>query len=228
MVPTLIYLLFKKLRKQDWRKIKRNFFSRLFIRSNQIILSLVILLLLISFVLSAQPQMRNYKVMRKGHEIGWVSILRTIDSNAVFFNFASEIRTSFLFTFSSSAREMSEFRDGTLRHSYFYRKMNGNIKTDRHTRLIGSNYEVQNKSEKTKLDIVPVTFNTLCMYFQEPIGREQVYSDNFQRFLDINRASDGAYTISYDGTSNSFYYSNGICNKVEINSTFYSATLLLK
>lgn len=228
MVPTLLYLLFKKLRKQDWRRIKRNFFSHLFIRSNQIVLVFVILLLLLSFVLSAQPQMRNYKVMRKGNEIGWVSILKTIDSNAVFFTFASEIKTSFLFTFSSSAREISEFRDGTLRHSYFYRKMNGSIKTDRHTRLMGNNYEVQNKSERAKLDIVPVTFNTLCMYFQEPVGRTQVYSDNYQRFLDIKKGSDGAYTISYDGTSNSFYYSNGICNKVEINSTFYSATLIPK
>lgn len=224
MVPTLLYLLFKKLRKQDWRKIKTNLFSQLFIRSNQVYFMLLILLLLLSFVLSAQS--RHYKVVRKGSEIGWVSVEKKADSNATVISFASEIKTSLILTFSSAAREVSEFRDGTLSHSYFYRRMNGKIKADRHTHLIGSNYEVDDK-EKTKLGIVPVTYNTLCMYFQEPIGRQQVYSDNYQCLLDIKKAGDGYMIKSSDGTCNTFYYTNGVCYKVEINSTFYSATLLL-
>jgi len=228
MVPALLYLLYKKLRQQDWKKIKKDLYSRLSLRSNQVIVMLVALLLLLSAVLSAQSQSRNYKVVRNGKEIGWANIQKTVDSNAVFYAFASEIKTSFIFTFSSSAREMSEFRDGTLCHSYFFRKLNGTIKADRHTRLIGSNYEVVNKSEKKRLGILPVTYNTLCMYFEEPVGRKQVYSDNYQCFLDIKRESDGGYMITYDGTSNSFYYSNGACSKIEVNSSFYTATLILK
>jgi hypothetical protein len=228
MVPALLYLLYKKLRQQDWKKIKNDLHSRLMVRSNKIIFMLTVLLLFLSFVLSAQSLSRNYKIVRKDKEIGWANIQRTVDSNAVFYAFASEVKTSFLFTFSSYAREISEFRDGTLRHSYFYRKLNGSIKADRHTRLIGGNYEVDNKAEKTKLNIVPVSYNTLCMYFEEPVGRKQVYSDNYQCFLDIKKESDGGYTITYDGTSNSFYYSKGICTRIEINSSFYSATLILK
>jgi hypothetical protein len=227
MVPTLLYLLFKKLRKQNWEKIKTSFFSGMFIRSNQVVFTLVILLLLLSFVLGAQSL--NYKVMRKGSEIGWVSVEKKIDSNAAVISFASEIKTSLILTFSSVGKEISEFRNGTLHHSYFYRKMNGKIKADRHTRLNGNNYEVENNSEKIKLGIAPVTYNTLCMYFQEPLDRKQVYSDNYQCFLDIKKGSGGGYTItSSDGTSNSFYYTRGVCYRVEIKSTFYSATLWLK
>src|SRR5262245_8659277 len=133
MVPALLYLLFKKLRKQDWSKIKRNCFSRLSSRANHILLILLTSFLALSLVLPAQQQILNYKVVRKGKEIGWAHIQKTVDSNGTLIAFASEIKASFILTFSSSAREISEFKDGTLRHSYFYRKVNGSIKADRHT-----------------------------------------------------------------------------------------------
>ena len=229
MVPALLYLLFKKIRKQDWGKIKRNLVSRLFIRSNQIIFSLLILLLLVSFVLAAQKQSRHYKVIRNGGEIGWVNLEKQIDSNATIINLGSEIKARFLFTFSSVAKEISEFRNGKLHHSYFYRKTNGNVKADRHTRLVGDSYEVEDRSEKMKLTISPVTFNTLCMYFQEPVDLRKVYSDNHQCFLDIEKVADGGYKIvSPDDTSNTFYYTGGICYKVKIDHSFYTAELMLK
>lgn len=230
MVPALLYLLFKKLRKQDWGKIRRNFTARLFIRSNQIIATLVIFLLLISFVLAAQKQCLNYKVVRKGNEIGWVSLEKLTVNNSTIISLGSEIKaTVILFTFSSAAKEISEFWYGKLHHSYFYRKTNGTVKANRHTRFVGNSYEVEDRSEKTKLNISPVTFNTLCMYFQEPVDQKQVYSENHQCFLDIEKESDGAYRISFpDGSSNSFYYTAGVCSKVKIDNTFYSAELLLK
>jgi hypothetical protein len=229
MVPALLYLLFKKIRKQNWGKIKRNFVAGLLIRSNQIIVTLVILLLLVSYVLAAQKQARNYKVIRKGSEIGWVSLEKLTDSNSTIISMGSEIKARFLFTFSSAAKEVSEFRDGKLLHSYFYRKANGNVKADRHTRLVGNSYEIEDRSEKTKLNISPVTFNTLCMYFQEPVDQAKVYSDNQQCFLGITKEADGGYKIIFsDGSSNSFYYTHGVCYKVKIDDSFYSAELLLK
>ncbi len=229
MVPALLYLLIKKLRRQNWGKIKSDLTSRLFIRRNQVIATLVVLMLLVSLVLTAQKQARNYKVMRNGSEIGWVSLVKQTDSNTATISMESEIKAKFLFTFSSAAREVSEFRDGRLWHSYFYRRVNGNVKADRNTQLSGNSYEVNERSEKTRLDILPVTFNTLCLYFQEPVDLQQVYSDNQQSFLDIRKENDGAYTISFpDGTTNSFYYISGVCYKVKVESTFYSAVLLLK
>ena len=229
MVPTLLYLLIKKFRRQDWGKIKKAFISRLFIRRNQVIATLVILMLLVSLVLTAQKQIRNYKVMRKGSEIGWVTLLKQTDSSTATISLESEIKTKFIFTFSSAAKEVSEFRYGRLWHSYFYRKVNGNVKADRNTQLSGNSYEVNERSGKTTLNLLPVTFNTLCMYFQEPVNLKQVYSDNQQSFLDIRKEPDGAYTINFpDGSTNSFYYSSGVCYKVKVESTFYSAVLLLK
>jgi hypothetical protein len=188
----------------------------------------LLLILLLSLVIGAHSQSRNYTVTRKGGEIGWVSLEKKTDSNGTLISFASEVRTSFIITFSSSAKEISEFRDGKLQHSYFYRTTNGNIKADRHTRFTGNNYEVDNPSSNRKLNIPPVTYNTLCMYFQEPVGIKQVYSDNCQCLLDITKEADGSYSITTDGATNQFYYLYGICYRVKIDSRFYSATLHLR
>lgn len=229
MVPTLLYLLFKKLRKQNWGTIKRHLISRLFIRSNQIIATLVMLLLLISFVLAAQKQSRYYKIMRRGSEIGWLSLEKLTDSNTTTISMGSEVKTSLLFTFSSSSKEISQFRDGKLYYSYVFRKMNGNVKADRHTRFVGNSYEVEDKSDKVILPVSSVTYNTLSMYFQEPLTQKKVYSDNHQRFLDIEKKPDGAYVFNApDGVCSSFYYTSGVCYKVKLDHAFYSATLILK
>ncbi len=228
MVPTLLYLLFKKLRKQDWAQIKKSIAPRLLFRSNHLVAILLVLLLLISVAVVAQKQVRNYKVVRKGSEIGWASIERKRDSDSTTLTMSMEVKVRFIFTFESAAKEISQFRGGKLQHSYYYRKTNGDIKADRHTRLTGDNYEVENK-ERTRLNISPVTYNTLCMYFQEPVNVPKAYSDNHQCFLDIKKLSDGGYRIvSPDDTSNTFYYTGGICYKVKINHSFYSAELLLK
>jgi hypothetical protein len=131
-------------------------------------------------------------------------------------------------SYQSTIKEVSRFREGKLQHSYYFKKTNGNVKADRNTRLVGNIYEIQDKN-KTKLNITPVTYNTLCMYFQEPVTIRKVYSDNHQRFLDIEKEKDGGYRIvSPDNTTNTFYYSAGICYRVKIDHSFYSAELRIK
>jgi hypothetical protein len=66
------------------------------------------------------------------------------------------------------------------------------------------------------------------MYFEEPVGIKEVYSDNCQCLLNITKEADGGYSITSDGATNKFFYVYGICCRVEIDSRFYSATLHLR
>lgn len=229
MIPTLLYLLFKKLRKiRPIIKQGRNY-SGTVIYSYRLLACMLMILLLISIALSAQKQTRNYKIMRKNSEIGWLTIERQTDSNATTITMTSQVKIRFLITYESYSKEISRFTNGKLQHSYYYRKTNGSLKADRHTYLVGSNYEVHENPEKKTLNIPPVAYNTLCMYFQEPVNIKKVYSDNHQRVLDIEKKSDGGYSItSPDGTTNTFYYWHGGCYKVKIDHSFYSAVLYLK
>ncbi|HET6993609.1 MAG TPA: DUF6134 family protein, partial [Chitinophagaceae bacterium] len=181
MIPALLYFLIKRLRKNGHSSNPLKNLFRVFTGSYRIMFGLLILLLLISVVLSAQKQSRSYKVMRSGSEIGWLTVEKQTDSNATTITMATEVRFRFILTYESFAKETSQFIDGKLQHSYYYRKTNGSIKADRHTFLVGNDYEVAEPPGRRKLNISPVTYNSLCMYFQEPVDRKQVYSDNHQK-----------------------------------------------
>jgi hypothetical protein len=229
MIPALLYFLFKRIRKNGHSPNPMKNLFQMLTSSYRLMFGMLILLLLISVVLSAQKQTRNYKVLRSGNEIGWLTIEKQTDSNATTISMATQVRFRFILAYELLAKETSQFVNGTLRHSYYYRKTNGSIKADRHTYLIGNDYEVMEIPVRRKLNIPKVTYNSLCMYFQEPVGLKQVYSDNHQKFLEIEKKPDGGYCVSQpDGTTNTFYYSGGACYKVKINHSFYSATLLLK
>jgi hypothetical protein len=201
---------------------------RVITTSYRLMFGLLILLLLISVALSAQKQSRNYKVMRNGNVIGWLTIEKQTDSNATTITMSTQVQFKFILAFESFAKETSQFVNGTLQHSYYYRKTNGSIKADRHTYLVGNDYEVAENTARRKLNISPVTYNSLYMYFREPVALKQVYSDNHQKFLEIEKKSDGGYCVSQpDGTTNTFYYLGGVCYKVKINHSFYSAILFL-
>lgn len=176
---------------------------------------------------STQAQNRGYKVMRSGSEIGWVSLFRQSDSLSTFISMASQIRIQVLFTISLIAKEESEFRGGQLAHSYFYRKRNSTVKADRHTRLQGSRYWVEDEDGRKPLDLPAVSYNTLCLYYEEPKNRVFVYSDNCQCNLPIEHRPDGAYRISLPGGgTNDFYYRSGDCSQVKIDYGYYSVTLV--
>ena len=224
MIPTLIYLLVKRLKKQNWQFKNIRFLS---LQPYLLILTLLAAALLLSICLSAQPMVRHYKIMRKGSEVGWAKVEKQTDSNTTTITMTNDVKLRFIFSYESTAKEISWFRDGKLQHSYYYRKTNGSIKADRHMYLVNDGYEV-GESRKEKLNIGPVAYNTLSMYFQEPIGMTSVYSDNHQCFLALRKESDGGYSFtSSDGTINIFYYRGGICYKVQIDHSLYSATMLL-
>jgi hypothetical protein len=229
MIPALLYLLIKRLGKNSPATQPTKNIFQVLIHSYRLVFGLLILLLLISVALSAQKISRSYRVMRSGSEIGWLTVEKQSDSNATTITMATQVRFRFILAYESFAKETSQFVNGTLQHSYYYRKTNGSIKADRHTYLVGNDYEVAENPVRRKLNISPVTYNSLCLYFREPVNLKQVYSDNHQKFLEIEKKPDGGYCVSQpDGTTNTFYYSAGTCYKVKINHSFYSATLFLK
>ena len=223
MIPALIYLLIKKLRKRNAGRITTKFFYR----KNQIAFTFLVLLILMSCILFAQ-QTLTYKVVRDGNEIGWMKLDKTITGNTTLINMVSEMKVRMIFLFTIVSSEYAEFRDGKMIHSYVFRKMNGNIKANKHLRLQNDGYEVENSSGKEKLTIEPITFNILSMYFGEPAGLSKIYSNTQQDFAAVEKIKNNDYKLHLpDGNCTEYYYNNGICTKVKINHNLYSAEFIL-
>ena len=76
------------------------------------------------------------------------------------------------------------------------------------------------------LNNYPIRYNMLSLYAAEPTEINQVYSDSFEQFIAVRKTADHKYKIVLpDGNYNNYNYENGMLSRVEINSTFYSASI---
>lgn len=229
MIPFLIYFLVKKYRKAgniSYRQSIRNFISA---RYRFLLISLLIILAaLLPFISKSQSQRLNYKILKGGDEIGWLRLDKNMSGNKSTLELNSEIKTRIIFLFKVCAKETASFENGKLIHSSQFRKTNGEIKVDKQTRLATDKYEVIENGEKQKLTVSYIGLNLLSLYFQEPTGT-LLYCDKYECFVNIIKTGDGGYKVKFpDGNSNVFYYSGGICTRVKIEHTFYTATIILK
>lgn len=213
--------------KGEWLKANNRGLHACF-RNLKALRVLLTVFILCGAVTDCKSQLRNYKVVRNGNDIGWLKLERYNEGDYCRMFLNSGIKFRMLVLLTASVFESAYFFDGKLVYSSQQHRSNGKLSVNKQTRLTGNGYEVTEDNANKKIDIGIVSFNLLCLYFQEPVSFKKVYCDNQQYFADIERTSDGGYKVRLpNGNSNCFYYSKGICTRVKINHTFYSAEIIL-
>ena len=193
------------------------------------LLSMIIVLVLIASNLGAQDRKLTYNVVRNGNVIGTLDLVESISNNSIHFLLSSDVKTRFIFTFTVKAREESIYKDGIMIYSSVYRNSNGKIKINKQTRFEGGIYQVSNKGETSQMKIDPIHYNFHGLYLFEPKQLSVVYSDNFGKYMPIIKMPNNKYKVALpDGNYNYYYYKDGICQKVELYNTLYTAQLVLK
>ncbi|SHM58377.1 hypothetical protein SAMN05216269_105132 [Flavobacterium xinjiangense] len=230
MILFIIYTLLKKYKVQRWIKTYSKISKFLKVSIHTIYDSLLIrLMLLLPIVSIAQNVQLNYKIMQGRNDIGWLRIEKNSTGNKSELLLVSEIKTKVILPITLFTRESSTFENGKLIYSSQFRKTNGTTKLDKQTKLVEDKYEVLENGEKVKLAFPTVYTNLLSLYFQEPITSNSVYCDRQQCFVKITKTEDGGYKMKFpNGNSNCFYYKEGICTKIKIDHSFYSAEIILK
>lgn len=229
MIPFLIYILIKKYSRQNYattglqkRKQPNAWFHIVFAGI------LLIILALIPILSRSQYLQLKYKIVQGGDDIGWLRLERIVNGDTSTLLLASELKKRIFFEITVSAKECSVYKSGKLIFSSQFRKTNGNTKLNKQTRLVEDKYVVLEDGEKQNLIFPFIGTNLLSLYFQEPVGINTVYSDNHECFIKVTKTDDGGYKVKFpDGNSNCYYYSNGICTKIIVSHTFYTAEIIL-
>jgi len=192
-------------------------------------LSLLVVLLGTMISINAQEKRLEYNIKRNGDVVGNIHFIQGIAGNRTVLTMESEVNTRFIFNFKARAKEEVIYDNGIMTWSSIFRKLNGTIKVDKKTKANGSAYTVYKGSKKETLNNYPIRYNMLSVYIIEPLNITKVYSDNFQQQIDIQRIADHHYKIKFpDGNYNEYFYTNGVCSKIEIHHSMYSATIELR
>jgi hypothetical protein len=114
-----------------------------------------------------------------------------------------------------------------LIYSSVFRTVNNKIKTNHIINLKMGAYHIQFSQKKEKLLLDSIKKNLVAMYFNEPIGFQQVFCDNLSMMVPIIFKGDGVYKVSFPrGKYNLFHYKNGKCVKIEAYSPLFDVTLI--
>ena len=192
-------------------------------------LTLFVVLLGTMTSINAQEKKLEYNIKRNGDVVGNIRFNQGIAGNRTVLTMESEVNTRFIFNFKAKAKEEVIYDNGIMTWSSIFRKLNGTVKVDKKTKANGNAYTVYKGSKTETLNNYPIRYNMLSVYISEPLNITKVYSDNFQRQIDIEKIADHHYKIKFpDGNYNEYFYTNGICSKIEIHHSMYSATIELK
>ena len=192
-------------------------------------LSLLVDLFSLKTIANAQEKKLEYTIKRNGDVVGNIHFAHGIAGSRTVLTMESEVNTRFIFNFKAKAKEEVIYDNGIMTWSSIFRKLNGNVKVDKKTKATGNAYTVYKGSKKETLNNYPIHYNMLSVYIIEPVTIKKVYSDNFQQQIDIQRIADHHYKIKFpDGNYNEYFYTNGVCSKIVIHHSLYSATIELR
>jgi hypothetical protein len=193
------------------------------------IAGVLIILFLFSFSIFAQNQLLSYNVVYKGNIIGDMQVSQNKSDGKVNLKMVSNVQMHLLFGIKMSSQEESSFENGKLIYSSVYRQVNGKEKANKQTRAVGNNYQTSSEGIVDRLSDGAIEYNIHSLYFHEPVNLQKVYSDNYQQLLPIKKINEHSYKIHLpDGNCNYYFYKNGICNRVNVNTSMVSVEMLLK
>ena len=225
MIPAIIVMLMRRYQKnnpQHFLILKAKLFYAVKI------LFLVAAACLIVLIIRAQEKNLEYTVKRNGGKIGKMSVRENKDGNRISLKLQLDIKTSFIFPLSAKGIEEAHYDNGILTHSSIYQKLNGSEKVNKQIRYVNDEYIISNNGKEEKLGNVKIYYNLICIYSHEPLGTILIFSDKYQKFLTIQKPEEHHYKIEFpDGSSNEYWFENGVCKRIEIDRTFFSAAMEL-
>ena len=125
--------------------------------------------------------------------------------------------------------ESAAYEDGIMVYSSFYQKQNGSDKANKMTIASGKSYKLIDDGVSKLISCSPIRYNMLLLYTNIPETINKVYSDNFQKLLDIKKVEENKYRLTLpDGNYNYYTYKNGVCSKVDVERTFFSLQFILR
>jgi hypothetical protein len=225
MIPVIIVMLLR-----HYQKIYPNQFPKLKVKLFYAIRA--VLMIAVAFMLplisNAQEKNLSYSIKRNGSKIGNMQVKEIRNGKAVNLKLQSDVKTSFIFTFSAKAIEEARYDSGILVFSSVYQRLNGTEKINKQIRYLNDSYVINNGGREEHLYNLKIYYNLVCIYYQEPVIASRIFSDKHQKFLNIQKLGDHHYRIEFpDGGANEYWFENGICEKIEIDQGFYSAVMEL-
>ena len=179
--------------------------------------------------LFAQQKSIGYAIINKGDTIGQMQIFQKTSGNDIAYSVASTVTTKMLMKVKVDVQEMAQYHNKKLVVSSSQRFINDKPKANKQTKAYGNYYLIRDDDKEDTLALKEITYDFSMLFFKEPAGVKQVYSNYYQTNLPIQQQESHSYKIDLpEGGSNTYYYNNGLCIRVDLHSSLFTAQMIMK
>lgn len=161
-------------------------------------------------------QTRKYEVVLSGDKIGELTATRTVKGAFTTYKLESKSEAKVLFTTKKNYVLMDvTYKDGKLISSYCKNEVNDEVDNYASISWDGSKYNITN--EKGKLTYTtPVTFSVISLYFNEPKGITNLFTERIGAAYPLKDLGSGRYEYKIpNGDKNIYVYQNGELTETE-------------
>ena len=177
----------------------------------------------------AQQKSVNYTILNRNDSIGNMEAIQRISGDDIVYNLASIVEIRILISIRVILLEEAHYHKDKLVLSTSKRTVNDKLRGSKQTKAANDSYITTDDGEESRLNQKSISYDFPMLYFKEPLGVSQIYSDYYQKILSIKTIKPHVYQISLpEGGSNTYYYENGVCRKADLHSTLFNAQMILK
>lgn len=189
---------------------------------------LLLLVLVPVFGLRLSAQVLNYEIRINEDPIGQMKAVREGSSKSVY-RLESLIKYQKMIKLELEYRMEAIFVNKVLQYSSTIQKNNGTEFTNSRTERTGKGYKITTLKSSNEVNIAAIGWNLSRLYFTEPVGVKQIWSDAFGQMLEIKPAGVHRFELVLpDGKSSFYSYFKGICVLVETEMLFGKISFQLR
>lgn len=169
----------------------------------------------------------SFNIIKKNSRIGYIDIEKTSLNKITTYILDSEVKVKVVFNFSAIGREKSIYKDDTLIFSSIYRKLNNKVKLNQSLFFVNGKYLLKKKNKKEEINIDVINSNLVTLFFYEPVGIQEIYSDKYKKMVKITPIGNSRYKVVLPNKSTSIYhYQNGKCTMIDVVGSFFKVKLV--
>lgn len=197
--------------------------------------NLRLLLFFFSFIFftsasSLHSQTLFYDIYKGDDPIGEIVVEKVTRGNKVHYEANSEAKFRILWMNELTTSTAADFINNELSYAASKITLNEKVREHATTKKDGAFYRYYNHPDKhVKKEHPPIVNSTVALYYAEPVGVKQVFSENYQQLCKLKVIGANAYELTLpNGKVNQYFYKNGQLIEVKVFRTFVDLSFKLK
>lgn len=171
-----------------------------------------------------------YDIYKGSDRIGEIKVEKKISGNKTHYEANSAASFRILFKNKLITRTAADFVDDELEYSMSKIVLNDKIREHSITRKEGDYYHYyQHPETNSRKKRSPFSISSITLYYDEPAGVDQVFSENYQEMCALTAIGEHAYELALPGGKiNQYIYKNGKLVEIKVIRTFVDLSFRLK